>query len=57
MFPSSFAVNVWKSFGENHTNHGREKFFHTNKCKCMSLIVVIELPISEGNGHVFLCSV
>ena len=34
-----------------------KSFFHTNKCKCMSVNVEIELPICEENGHVFPCSI
>ena len=42
---------------ENQTNICREKFFHTNKYKCISLNVQIELPNCEGNGHVSPCSI
>ena len=35
----------------------RKVFFHTNKCKCMSLNVKMELLIYGGNGHVFSCSI
>ena len=34
-----------------------KSFFHTNKCKCVSLNVRIELPICEVNGHVFSRSI
>ena len=34
----------------------REKFFRTNKCKHISLIVGIELPVWEGK-RVCLCSI
>ena len=34
-----------------------KSFFHTNKCKCMSLNVRIEVPICERNGHVFPFSI
>ena len=30
-----------------------ESFFHTNKCKSMSVNVGAELPVCEGKGHVF----
>ena len=41
--------------GENHANNFKEKFFYTNKC--MLLNIGIELPICEGNGYDFPCSV
>ena len=46
-----------KSSGENNANNCREKFFRTNKCNYMPLNVGIELPVFEGNGHVFPCSI
>ena len=46
------AVSAWLA-GEIHTNNFRDRFFHTNKCKCMSLNVRVELPICERTGHVF----
>ena len=42
---------------KNHASNCREKVFHTNKCKCMSLNVGIELPVCERNRHVFPCSI
>ena len=34
-----------------------KSFFHTNKCKCMSLNVRIEILISKRNENVFRCSI
>ena len=46
-----------KPSGKNNANNCREKYFHTNKCNYMSLNVGIELPVFEGNGHGFSCSI
>ena len=49
-FHRALLLMYFKSSGQNYANNCKEKLFHTNKCKCMSLNVGIELPIYEGNG-------
>ena len=34
-----------------------KNIFHTKKCQWMSLNRRIELPVREGNGNIFPCSV
>ena len=40
--------------GKNHAKNVREKLFHVNKFKFMSLNVGKELRICEGNGPTFI---
>ena len=47
----SSVLRTWPA-GDNHANC-REMIFLTNKCKCMSQIVGMEIPIREGNGNDF----
>ena len=47
------AVSPQPMTGENHAFNCRNNFFHTNKCKSISLNFGMELPIYDGRGHVF----
>ena len=43
-------------YGEFYTKNYKTIFFRTITCRCMSRNVGIELPIWQGNEHVFSCS-